>query len=689
MGVAVATLVICLSAGALPEIASAREVPDSRVDQAASESRADLSAVPVALSRGFWSDLSEVGSYLSGASEELLAGRTPMPECHGKAEEMPSGGRISITFENGVLAWACVRSREDEYVTVELTNTYTAPLTVRTPSDTTLQYDQQSVSGGLMFEMGKAWGQAVIPVSERAQLVVPRDSLPVTIELSTDHEIVLSGILSTALGLAAEVGSIGGVQKLLNAGEMVDCMASGLRGDVFGTVPCVSAIGGLFGSKAALVVGLVYGALDFGPTAIGQLMQDWRGPSSITLRYEPGLGQRQEVTKDGVCAGIADCEQVDRADVDGDGRLDDVALVGEPDEYPSGPNTQITVRVLLADGTAVTREAALEGWYGDTAWHGATDFGQVPGEELVIGGTSGPHTKWYRVLTYRDGELVELPYPDSDPATADLFYATMWPIDAALSAYVGVQCETVDSTVVLRSVTTPGPPSEDSTYEGEATSWVLEGDQWRMTDSSELMYPDGSSASEIAGWQCGDLPRGYELREDASSSDDSGDSDTGAADSSDNSEGVNLDQAVGDYYRAAGAEEWAYTYNHLDSQTRSMFTEEEWSQKNQWFWDLNPTVYHILSIESDGESEGSVAEVELRITGEDGSSWTRTTYFVKEEGEWLHRFSEEETDLFMPDATFEEFVEAHTDASVRRNSSLGYLSPYEYEQAILEEATVA
>ena len=62
-------------------------------------------------------------------------------------------------------------------------------------------------------------------------------------------------------------------------------------------------------------------------------------------------------------------------------------------------------------------------------------------------------------------------------------------------------------------------------------------------------------------------------------------------------------------------------------------------------------------------TEGSVANVELRITGEDGSSFVRTTYFVQEGGEWKHRFSEEETDLFMPDATFEEFVEAQAGAS--------------------------
>jgi hypothetical protein len=149
-----------------------------------------------------------------------------------------------------------------------------------------------------------------------------------------------------------------------------------------------------------------------------------------------------------------------------------------------------------------------------------------------------------------------------------------------------------------------------------------------------------------------------------SSEGNNGEPGTGEDTSSPNdSEEASLDQTVEDYYLAAGAEDWEYTYDNLDSQTQSMFTDEEWSRKNQWFWDSNPTVYHILSIESDGYSEGSVAEVEVRITGEDGSSWTRTTYFVKEDGGWKHRFSEEETDLFMPDATFEEFVEAQTDAS--------------------------
>lgn len=248
----------------------------------------------------------------------------------------------------------------------------------------------------------------------------------------------------------------------------------------------------------------------FSDEETGLFMPDAAFEEFVEAQGGTPSGDGEDSGESGVCAGVSGCEPVDSADVDGDGALDEVALVGEPEEYYATPRTRITVRVLLADGTTLTREVEIEGWPHDTVWHGATDFGQAPGEELVLGATFGAHTKWYQVLTYRDEELVQLPYPKSDPVRSDTFYAAMWPIDAALSAYVGVQCDTADSTVVLRSVTPPGTPSEDSTYEGEATSWVLDGDQWQMTDSRELEYPNGESAYEISGWQCGDLPQGYE-----------------------------------------------------------------------------------------------------------------------------------------------------------------------------------
>ena len=117
------------------------------------------------------------------------------------------------------------------------------------------------------------------------------------------------------------------------------------------------------------------------------------------------------------------------------------------------------------------------------------------------------------------------------------------------------------------------------------------------------------------------------------------------------------EEAAGDYYRAAGSEDWSYTYEHLDTETQGHFTREEWFQKNEWFADNGEVIYNIESVDQVGTSTEYLG-VTLTLTYEDGSSSTRTTYFVYEDGQWKHRFGQEEQDLFMPGASYEEFVEA-------------------------------
>jgi len=97
---------------------------------------------------------------------------------------------------------------------------------------------------------------------------------------------------------------------------------------------------------------------------------------------------------------------------------------------------------------------------------------------------------------------------------------------------------------------------------------------------------------------------------------------------------------------------------YLVAETRSLFTRDEWFQKNEWFADNGQVIYHVESVRRLGTSSEVVVEVTLRLTYEDGSSSTRTTYFVYEGGDWKHRFGQEETAIFMPDASYEEFVAA-------------------------------
>ena len=110
-------------------------------------------------------------------------------------------------------------------------------------------------------------------------------------------------------------------------------------------------------------------------------------------------------------------------------------------------------------------------------------------------------------------------------------------------------------------------------------------------------------------------------------------------------------EAAEEYYEAAGLDDWDYTYEHLDAETRSGFSEEE------WFADNGEVIYNIESVDQVGTSTEYLG-VTLTLTYEDGSSSTRTTYFVYEDGQWKHRFGQEEQDLFPPDVPYEEFVEA-------------------------------
>jgi hypothetical protein len=113
--------------------------------------------------------------------------------------------------------------------------------------------------------------------------------------------------------------------------------------------------------------------------------------------------------------------------------------------------------------------------------------------------------------------------------------------------------------------------------------------------------------------------------------------------------------AAGEYGRAAGVGDWAYTYENLGSETQALFTEEEWFARNQWVADNGSVVYQIGSAKRLGTSSGIIREVSLRLTYGDDTSSTGTTYFVQGDGSWKHRFGQEEHTLFMPEASYECF----------------------------------
>jgi hypothetical protein len=116
-----------------------------------------------------------------------------------------------------------------------------------------------------------------------------------------------------------------------------------------------------------------------------------------------------------------------------------------------------------------------------------------------------------------------------------------------------------------------------------------------------------------------------------------------------------LRQEVQSYYRAVDLGNWDYTYGELDSQTKQRFTKSEWILKNQYFADVDPLERSIPEITSEVSTSFPV-EVTLTQIFRSGITRSRITYFVWEGGSWKHRFSQEEYDLFMAEASYEEFV---------------------------------
>jgi hypothetical protein len=119
-----------------------------------------------------------------------------------------------------------------------------------------------------------------------------------------------------------------------------------------------------------------------------------------------------------------------------------------------------------------------------------------------------------------------------------------------------------------------------------------------------------------------------------------------------------LIEAAEYYYQAVDQENWAYTYDNLDSLTRSMFTEEEWYAKNQWYADNEGLELSTINVVVNGSTSEPVVSVSIYRAFTDGTSISRDTFFVSEGGVWKHRFSREEIDIFMPGVPYEEFVAA-------------------------------
>jgi hypothetical protein len=104
-------------------------------------------------------------------------------------------------------------------------------------------------------------------------------------------------------------------------------------------------------------------------------------------------------------------------------------------------------------------------------------------------------------------------------------------------------------------------------------------------------------------------------------------------------------QALGaaqEYYAAAAAGNYNYTYDALTSAAQGQFSEEDWVSANTALGSDTGT----YSIDSTDMVDDSMAEVYLTITSADGTSSERFTQFVLEGAGWKHELTQEEYALF-------------------------------------------
>ena len=116
-----------------------------------------------------------------------------------------------------------------------------------------------------------------------------------------------------------------------------------------------------------------------------------------------------------------------------------------------------------------------------------------------------------------------------------------------------------------------------------------------------------------------------------------------------------LRREVREYYGAVDRGEWSYTYSHLDSKTRALFTEEEWAKRNQFLSELSPGELSSMRVAVDIVPD-EPADVTVYRTFKSGGYNVRDTLFLYEDGMWKHRLTNRELEPFRVNLSYEEFV---------------------------------
>jgi hypothetical protein len=193
-----------------------------------------------------------------------------------------------------------------------------------------------------------------------------------------------------------------------------------------------------------------------------------------------------------VCTGVKGCKVVASADIDGDGRSDQVGVASRGITKAGGGT--IKVRVKTAKGKVLQTTGSQALW-GYQPFHGVASIDGERGKEIVVGDSVGAHTLQWRIVTYRNGKLVSLKPP---PGTW-ILRPSRWTTDGSATTHIGWSRKVSSKgKISLVHKTAVGDPGRGGT--GRTTTYLWKSGRWVKTSSVKKKYSSFKAATAIEGW---------------------------------------------------------------------------------------------------------------------------------------------------------------------------------------------
>lgn len=193
--------------------------------------------------------------------------------------------------------------------------------------------------------------------------------------------------------------------------------------------------------------------------------------------------------------------------MDGDGKPDEVAVVGHPNVFADGvawpPGATPIIRVLTVSGIVSYRVAFSGPIFGQLI-HGIYNIDGEPGQELLIEDYDGAHGQSETIVKYSKGRLVALPSPDNYNGGTSAVGS--WGADGSIMSNLGWHClpgGRVEEFTAGSNYPKPG-------YTTSHRTWRWTGQAWKATGpavTNEHASPTAGT-KEYSDWtNCGTFKR--------------------------------------------------------------------------------------------------------------------------------------------------------------------------------------